>query len=175
MINKLVLVSRIDFDKWFHLPFVMALKSERIRKLGVEIHLIGPSSPLTERILNMELRFTETQDFVVRHNKSIPMAEIFKQYSESSLFVADSVYDYLGYYCADVITAGCMLTCYNIGFREIPASLMFANTLAQLEDNIYRVIANESDSKKLKHLNELMAKEYSLNDADKALLDSIIL
>lgn len=174
MINKLVLVNRLDFDKWFHLPFIMALKSERLRKLGIDIHLIGPSSPATERILNLELRYTETYDFVKRHNKTIPMAEIFREYSDNSLFVADSVYDYLGYYCADVIKSDCLLTCYNIGFKKINHNLMFANTLAELEENIFRIITNPDANSELRSINQSKAKEYYLTTADKAILDSMI-
>lgn len=174
MIDKLVLVSRVDFDKWFFLPFIMALKTERMRQLDIQLHLIGPSSPLAERILNLELKYTETIGFVKRTNQSVPIADIFKEYGENSLFVADSVYDYLGFYCADVITSGCLLTCYNIGFKPIPRNLMFANTLEELEDNIYQVITNSEARSVLRAINQGKAEEYSLTDADKATLDSMV-
>jgi hypothetical protein len=151
--KEIVLVSQIRIDKWFNLPFILAMADHRLREMGVTLRLIGPPNDfVSERLTKLEIKYVNVENYVSWTERSLPWSEIIKQY-DNNLFVCGSNQGFLGTFGEEVISHGFHLICYNIGFEKIESNLMFANNQVELRNNLFDFFAFHDKRDELKMLN----------------------
>jgi hypothetical protein len=168
--KEIILVSRISTDKWFNLPFILAMRDKRLQEVGLSLTIIGCSDAVSERLLNLEIKYSEVENYINRVPQNIKWEEIVDKYS-NNLFVTGSNQGFLGNLGEDVIDAKLLLTCYNIGFDEMNGNLMFANNQLDFRKNLFNIFNDSKYQEDLRLLNDLHSRSLLLTKDDRNQLD----